>query len=196
MSKIRIALVALMLPAASWSAEAHLGKSLAEWKAEVNSDVRVERLIAVRALGEMAIAGRRDALEPLFAALKHEDSAARYWAAVAIGRLGEAGRPAEKHLVAALDDEAPEVRVWAGYALVRLGRADKGMKALTRDLKNPEKGARLQAVHAIDELGTEARAATDALKISIKDEFDYVQRVSRHALWILGERPCPYRSCQ
>jgi uncharacterized sulfatase len=132
----------------------------------------------------------------LFAAVEHADSAVRYWAVVAVGQLAETGRAAEKQLVAALRDETPEVRVWAAYALVRLGRTDEGMPVLIRDLQNEEQGARLQAALAIDALGKDASAAAAALQAAVDDEFDYVQRVARHALWVLGERACPYRSCQ
>lgn len=189
-------LLALLLPALAWSADAHLGKTLPQWQADLSSDVRLERLLAARAIGEMAIAGREDAARILYSAIGHEDSAVRYWAVVAAGQMDDSGKAAEGLIEKALQDEAPEVRVWAAYALVRQGRVDEGVQALIRDLKNEEKGARLQAVHAIDELGADARAATEALRIAVDDEFDYVQRVARHALWVLGDRPCPYRSCE
>ena len=94
-----------------------------------------------------------------------------------------------------LEDDAPEVRAWTAYALARLGKTNEGEKALIRLMDNPEKGARLQAVHALDELGADAKPAAEALRKAVNDEFDYVQRVARHALWVLGERPCPYRQC-
>ena len=85
---------------------------------------------------------------------------------------------------------------YSSYASVRLGEADRAMPVLIEDLGNEERGARLQAAHALDALGEKARPATEALKRALDDEFDYVKRTARHALWVLGERSCPYQNCE
>ena len=174
----------------------HLGKNLPQWQADLNSGNRTVRLLAARAIGEMAIAREPGAAAAVFAALDHDDSAVRYWAVVAAAQMGEAARPAEKKLQSLLDDPAPEVRIGSAFALAKLGRVDEGVEALIREMGNPDKGARLYAVDALDNLGEQARAAVPVLRRAVTDEFDYVQRIARHALWVLGERPCPYKKCE
>jgi len=198
MKTAQICIALILMAAANLTAatKPHLGKSLQEWSAQLDSTDRIDRLLAARAAGEMAIAGEAGAAEVVLQSIDHADSAVRYWAVVAAGQMGEAARPAIARLERALEDDAPEVRAWAAYALVQLGQTDEGVQALIRLMDNPEKGARLQAVHALDELGADAKPAADVLRKAVSDEFEYVQRVARHALWVLGERPCPYKECQ
>jgi len=191
---VRLPLLLLLAPLAL-AAQTHLGRSLDQWRMQLGADNRVERLLAARSLGEMAIAGDAGASEAIFAALDHEDSGVRYWAAVATGEMGESARPAADQLEAKLQDPAPEVRVWAAYAVVQLGRPDLGLQTLIEQMSNPEQGARLQAVTALDQLGQAAAPAIPELAEAVDDSFDYVQRIARHALWTLGQRPCPYQEC-
>ena len=186
----------LLLACSAPCADLHLGQTLAQWKKQLEAPERTDRLLASRAIGEMAIAGVRGADKALFAAIGHKDSAVRYWAVVATGQMGERGKAGVSRLRRALRDPAPEVRCWAAYASVQLGEADRAMPVLIEDLGNEERGARLQAAHALDALGEKARPATEALKKALDDEFDYVKRTARHALWVLGERSCPYQKCE
>ncbi len=191
-------LVCVLLAVATLAAkdEPHLGKTLAQWQSDLASTDRLDRLIAARSIGEMAIANQPGAAKAIFAALSHEDSAVRYWAVVAAGQMGSRAKPASRSLQAALSDDTPEVQAWAAFALAKLGRDDEAIPVLAKLLSHPNRAARLQAIHALDALGPDAAAATEALKQVLDDEFDDVQRVARHALWTLGERPCPYRECQ
>ena len=191
-----IMLLALLLARSAPCLDLHLGQTLAEWKTQLQAPDRTDRLLASRAIGEMAIAGARGADKALFAAILHRDSGVRYWAVVATGEMGPRGKPGVSQLRRALRDATPEVRCWAAYASVRLGDGDRAMPVLIEDLGNEERGARLQAAHALDALGEQARPATEALKKALDDEFDYVKRTARHALWVLGERSCPYQNCE
>ena len=187
-----VLLIAAPLAAADAS---HLGKTLSQWQSDLTSSDRLDRLIAARSIGEMAIANQPAAAKAIFAAISHDDSAVRYWAVVAAGQMGGRAKPATRSLQAALADEAPEVQAWAAFALAKLGRDDEAIPVLAKLLSDPDRAARLQAIHALDALGPAAAPATELLKQVLDDEFDYVQRVARHALWTLGERPCPYRQC-
>ncbi len=109
--------------------------------------------------------------------------------------MGDRAATAGSSLQRATEDDAPEVRVWAAYALVRQGKAAQGMPVLIGLLGDPERGARLQSITALDQLGEAGRPASAELKKAVGDDFDYVGRIARHALWALGERPCPYRDC-
>lgn len=192
------ALAVLLAPVASASAQdlTHAGKALAAWQAGLDSSEQVERLLAVRAIGEMAIAKNLEAEVAVIAALEHADSAVRYWAAVAVSELERPGIAGVDALERLLQDTAPENRVPAAVALIRSGEKSEALATLGELLKHKNRGVRLQAAHAADALGESARPLTDALREAVEDEFDYVRRVARHALWALGERPCPYRACQ
>jgi HEAT repeat protein len=191
-------LCCLLLASAALAAKdaPHLGKTLAQWQSDLASTDRLDRLIAARSIGEMAIANQPAAAKAIFAAISHDDSAVRYWAVVAAGQMGSRAKPATRLLQGALSDDAPEVQAWAAFALVKLGREGDAIPVLAKLLDHPDRAARLQAIHALGALGPAAAGATEAVKQVLDDEFDYVQRVARHTLWTLGERPCPYRECQ
>ncbi len=195
MTRILIAFI-LAAAAAASGAAAHLGKSLAEWQSELGSGDRVERLIAARSIGEMAIAGDRGAARAVLASLDNDDPAVRYWGVVALGQMADVSRTAKARLGKALEDEAADVRVGAAHALVQLGDAGRPLEVLIEALSGPEETARLHAAHALDDIGDAAKPAIPALEKAVSDEFDYVQRVARHALFELGAGPCPYRACE
>ena len=114
-------------------------------------------------------------------------------AAAELDRPLEVGRAVLERL---LEDEAPEVRIQAAVALIRAGEAPKALQTLEESLGHRNRGVRLQAAHAADAIGDNAKPLADALHKAVEDDFDYVQRVARHALWALGERQCPYQTCE
>lgn len=193
---VAFAVVLASLGAASGQNLMHAGKTLAEWQAGLDSSEQIERLLAVRAIGEMAIAQDLEAESSVISALEHADSAVRYWALVAISELDRPGVAGVEALERLLRDSVPENRVHAAVALIRSGEKSEALATLGELLEHENRGVRLQAVHAADALGESARPLTDTLRESVEDDFDYVQRVARHALWALGERPCPYRACE
>lgn len=193
---VAFAVVLASLGAASGQNLTHAGKTLAEWQAGLDSSEQIERLLAVRAIGEMAIARNLEAESSVISALEHADGAVRYWALVAISELDRPGVAGVEALERLLGDSVPENRVHAAVALIRSGENSQALATLGELLKHKNRGVRLQAVHAADALGESARPLTDTLRKSVEDDFDYVQRVARHALWALGERPCPYRACE
>ncbi len=174
----------------------HLGKSLSEWQSLLASEDRVERLIASRSIGEMAVAGDRAAAKVVVRSLTDRDPAVRFWGAVALGEMDGVSRSAKARLREATEDEASEVQVAAALALVKVGETEGSVEALIRVLEGPEATARLHAAHALDDIGDAARPAVPALQKAVSDEFGYVGRVARHALFELGERPCPYQQCE
>ena len=177
-------------------ASQHLGRTLAEWQADLESDRSIDRLLAVRSIGEMALAGEAGAAEALFGAMGHEDGSVRFWAAAAAAHLAEPFPSGETVLREALKDPVPEVQVQAALAQIGSKADQEALATLSRLLSHPNRGVRLHAAHAADSLGKRASPLTEELRTALNDEFDYVQRVARHALWTLGERPCPYRSCE
>ena len=189
--------VILVLATPSFGQDAvHVGKTLGTWQSRLQSGRQIDRMLAARAIGEMAIANQAGARRALVLALSHDDSAVRYWAAVAAAELDRPLEVANAVLKGLLEDEVPEVRIQAAVALIRAGDAQKALKTLEESLRHRNRGVRLHAAHAADAIGDDARPLTNALQAAVDDDFDYVQRVARHALWALGERPCPYRTCE
>lgn len=176
-------------------ASEHLGRSLEQWQADLGSADEVVRLLAARSIGEMALAGTPGAGEALLAALAHADGSVRYWAATAAARMKGDDEARTRALGAALEDPMPEVQVQAAFGLVREDHQHPALGRLEALLSHANRGVRLHAVHAADALGNASAPLADALRKAVGDDFDYVQRVARHALWTLGERSCPYRDC-
>lgn len=173
----------------------HLGKTLSGWQADLAAPSTIERLLAARAIGEMAIAQQDGAEDALFEAAIHTDGSVRYWAATAAGYLPSLEPSQIESLKKILVDTVPEVRIQAARALIGAGEEGEALQALAKSLSHPNPGVRLHAAHAADAIGAKAAPLVEALRDALDDEFDYVQRVARHALWTLGKRPCPYRAC-
>ncbi|MDE0109883.1 MAG: HEAT repeat domain-containing protein [Bryobacterales bacterium] len=189
-----VALV-LMAPAVG-PAQEHLGKTLDQWRADLDSAEQIDRLLAARAIGEMAIGQQAGATEAILESLGHEDGSVRFWAAVATIHLPALDADALALLKEALADPVPEVRVQAARALVGTPAEPEALRTLAELLSHRNRGVRLQAVHAADAIKDKAAPLVKELQAATEDEFDYVQRVARHALWTLEQRPCPYRQCE
>ena len=189
-----VALV-LIAPAAS-RAQEHLGKTLGQWQAGLESASQIDRLLAIRSVGEMAIRQQRGAADALLGAFAHEDGCVRYWAAVAALHLPPPDGKLQKLLLNALGDSVPEVRIQAARALIGTPAEQGALRTLAALLSHRNRGVRLQAAHAADAIRGKAAPLAAELQAALDDEFDYVQRVARHALWTLEQRPCPYRECE
>ncbi len=173
----------------------HLGKALPEWMSDLESAEGVTRVVAARSIGEMALAGWEGAERALIAAAAHRDGSVRFWAVTALARLRERSPQGLDTLRRALEDAVPEVRVQGARGLVGSPAERAGLDTLAELLSHPNPGVRLHAAHAADAIGDRAGPLADKLRAATSDPFDYVQRVARHALWTLGQRPCPYREC-
>ncbi|MCY4188530.1 MAG: HEAT repeat domain-containing protein [Bryobacterales bacterium] len=189
-----VALV-LIAPAVS-PAQEHLGKTLGQWQAGLESASQIDRLLAIRSVGEMAIRQQPGAADALLGAFAHGDGCVRYWAAVAAMHLPPPDGKLQKLLLNALGDSVPEVRIQAARALIGTPAEQEALRTLAALLSHRNRGVRLQAAHAADAIRGKAAPLAAELQAALDDEFDYVQRVARHALWTLEQRPCPYRECE
>ena len=196
--RMRILLVTALALAAPFvgPAQEHLGKTLAQWQSDLEGGSQIHRLLAIRSIGEMAISQQAGAAEALLEAIAHDDSSVRYWAAVAAIHLPALSPDAQALLTDALEDPVPEVRIQAAQALIGTVGEPEAIRTLGELLSHRNRGVRLQAVHAADAIKAKAAPLVEELQAAMDDEFDYVQRVARHALWTLEQRPCPYRECE
>lgn len=120
------------------------------------------------------------AVEPLVAALGHEDVYLRGAAAIALGRIGEAAVPA---LTQALGSDNAELRWSAAIALGRVGAAaSRALPQLTRLLSDPNEQVRQVTAVTLGDLGEAARSAASALTRSLSDRDEAVRRSAAVAL--------------
>lgn len=120
------------------------------------------------------------AVDPLVAALGHDDPYLRGAAAVALGQIGEAAVPA---LTRALGQHDAELRRSAAIALGRVGAAaGRAVPALIRLLSDPSDPVRQVAAVTLGDLGDAARAAAPALTRCLSDRDEAVRRGAATAL--------------
>ena len=194
-----LSLVAALLAVGPWGCGGPepelMGRTLGEWNARIGAEERLDRLAAVRAMGEIA---RRDrqrnpgapgAVDALLRASSHDDSAVRYWAVRSLGDVTDPGAAAVERLQSALGDTAGEVRTWAAYGLCRHGNTEAGLPVLIDGLRSENGGVRLQAAHALESLGESSALVVEALKGVLGDQFGYPDRVATRILENLGELP-------
>jgi HEAT repeat protein len=108
----------------------------------------------------------RDNVETLIGRLRDEDYRVRYYAAIYLGRTGEAmGTEGVDALIAALVDSNAAVSEHAAYAIVAAGPnlAARAVPALTSMLKHSEPGRRRAAADALGRLGVSQESAVQAL---------------------------------
>ena len=182
---------AFVWAACSGPEQEFLGKSLSAWVTLLESEDRLDRLSAIRAIGEVARRNPADAESTavLRRALTHEDSAVRHWAVRSVGSMGDAASEFEEDLRARLADDAADVRIWAAQALCRLGRQEEALPVIAKALSDTNGGTRLHAAHALEALGEDARPVVEALHGVLGDDFGYPDRVAGRFLKNLGAFP-------
>jgi hypothetical protein len=153
------------------------GMTLADCVEQLGSEVRPERLRAIRTLGLFDQA----AAEPLAEALSHSDPAVRFLAATQLGRIGgkalqsnvaelakRVGDPDDQRIERQQNpdsgDPSPSVRVAAAYALCEAGQTDVYLTVILDALDHPDRGMCCYAADLIGRLGGDARAALPKLQ--------------------------------
>jgi len=153
------------------------GMTLADCVKRLDSEVRPQRLRAIRTLGLFD----QTAAEALAKALSHPDAAVRFLAATELGRIGgkalesnaaalakRVGDPGDKRdeRPADLDsgDPSQAVRVAAAYALCEAGKTEVYLAVVLDALDHPDRGMCCYAADLIGRLGEDARAALPKLQ--------------------------------
>jgi uncharacterized sulfatase len=129
-----------------------------------------DRFREVLGMADFAARPKPEGIPVFRAALKDDDSAVRYWAAMGILIRGaDAVKAAQKELHAALKDSSPYVQVAAAEALALHGNEADAKTALEvlADLGSIEKHGvfvAVAALNALDAAGDKAKPVADAIK--------------------------------
>jgi HEAT repeat protein len=191
-----IALAALLLSQAqgSHADDTFLGRSLDQWSAAFTSSEGQQRVHAAWAIAQFtarSAGGPKDQghLAELVKLAGNGDATVRYWGVQGLDayaqRLGanDAGQTAVVNtLQPLLADKSPAPRIAAACALGALGKTEKALPVLVAAMSDPHDAVRIQAVAALERLGTAARPAQDTLKVATSDSSEYVKRISERAL--------------
>lgn len=111
-----------------------------------------ERIVAA---AELVGAGS-EAIDKMLKGLGDNDSAVRYWAALALESLGTQAAPAAAALTKALKDPSPNVRFSAAGALCNLDKTDAALHVLVNGLDDERPLVVLYAARELQNLGKKA----------------------------------------
>jgi HEAT repeat protein len=169
--------VRLRVVAALGDLAGEIHRVLPALRAALREAARNERDDAVRAEAVRGLlqAGPHPATEfgALVDALQSDVDVVRFHAAIALGDLGPAGRPAVPALIhASLWDEEPSVRVGAAMALWKIDR--KGplvLHVLIKALDDANELICWIAVECLGQIGPAAREAVPALRQALQRDF-------------------------
>jgi hypothetical protein len=107
----------------------------------------------------------------------------RYVAAYLLGRLGPRAKPAVDVLLAGLDDNELPFRVYSAESLWRIARHPKAISALVHQDLLLTRHAACHAFAALEEFGSEAKAAAPGILRAFSDSDICVRRAAIDALY-------------
>jgi HEAT repeat protein len=123
------------------------------------------------------------ALTPLQNALKDEEPLTRQRAALAIGLIGPAARPAAGALIVVLGDSHRAIRAAAAESLGAIGASDEqSIAALTRCLSDRQRLVRVATAKALGKLGSASIAAMPAVSKLQSDPYESARDAAREAV--------------
>jgi len=106
-----------------------------------------------RILGTAQMVGSgSDRLDEIRGLLKDSDSAARYWAVIALDAMGRQAGPASEDIKALLDDPAPNVRFAAAGVLCRLDICEGALGVLAAGLREDRQETALYAARELQRI--------------------------------------------
>jgi len=143
---------------------------------------RPDRSAAVEAVRDVGPPAAEAALEPLRKRLKEAKAGERFPLVQALGRLGEAARPALADLLPLAETKDPVERFVARQALARIRPDDASFK-LVADLLADAPEVRSPVARFLAEAGPKAAAAAPALRKAMEDPEPLVRLDAAVALW-------------
>jgi uncharacterized sulfatase len=140
----------------------------------------------------------QDNIPKLIRLLGDSDSAARYWAAVALSALGSEAAPAIEALMPLLKDSSPNVRFTAAGALCKLGLCEDALPVLAKGLEGRREEAVLYAAREIQNIGDKARPIVPQIKDARArcKQPDGAYKNNNHAMFIDWALKYALENCQ
>jgi HEAT repeat protein len=178
--------------------ETFLGRSLDAWSEAVTSADQHKRSQAAWAIAQLAGQAERGLGDQVYFAelvklTSDGDATVRYWGVVGLGSFGQRGGVKDggqtavvNTLMPLLDDKSAAPRIAAAEVLGLVGRVDKALPILEAAMNDPQESVRIQAVAALEKLGSAAQPALPTLRQATSDSSEYVKRISQRALGRLG----------
>jgi len=182
------------LNAVAGAQETFLGRSLDAWGEAVTSADQQKRSQAAWAIAQLAGKAERGPGDQVcFAELvkltSDGDATVRYWGVVGLGSYGQRGGVKDggqtavvNTLMPLLDDKSAAPRIAAAEVLGLFGRVDKALPILEAAMNDSQESVRIQAVAALEKLGSAARPAQETLRKATSDSSEYVKRISQRAV--------------
>ena len=152
-----------------------------------------------RILASADLVGKgQDNIPKLIRLLGDSDSAARYWAAVALSALGSEASPAIEGLTLLLKDSSPNVRFAAAGALCKLGLCENALPVLAKGLEDRREEAVLYAAREIQGIGDKARPIVPQIKDARArcKQPDGTYKNNNHAMFIDWALKYDLENCQ
>ena len=148
------------------------GRTLDQWRGELESNSEVARLRAVKSLASFGDAS----VDALVAAMDDSSEAVRYWAASALGDLGQSATSARPTLIACLErSESAAEQLSLSYALLRTLptdeddvaesiKQDPAFATLLAGLRHEERSHVMCSADFLGRLGPAGSAAVELLE--------------------------------
>ncbi|WP_221392428.1 sulfatase-like hydrolase/transferase [Dyadobacter sp. NIV53] len=124
----------------------------------------------------------------LISKLSDSNPTVRYWAAT--GLLILKAKSGKDALIKAIADSEAAVRIAVSEALYQIGEKDLAITTLTNELKGNNLAARVQALNALSNIGTDSAPALENAKLLIKETpgmFDYDSRAAKDFVGRFGK---------
>jgi uncharacterized sulfatase len=140
-----------------------------------------------------------DNIPKLTRLLRDSDSAARYWAVVALSALGSEAAPAVDALIPLLKDSSPNVRFAAAGALCKLGLCDDALLVLAVGLDEQREETVLYAAREIQSIGDKARPIVSQIeeaRARCKQPDGETYKNNNHAMFIDWALKYALENCQ
>ncbi len=146
-------------------------------------ELRREALFALGAIGPAA----GEATGRVAARLTDEDREVRHAACYALGKMGSTAAAALPALRKAMDSDDEFLQVAAVWAALKISPQDTALQQiavphLVKALRDVRVHVRLEAAHALGELGVAAKSAARALEEALLDENEDVRAAAAQAL--------------
>lgn len=135
------------------------GRSLAEWKQDLEANNRTVRLRAAKTIGAFGT----NSVEVLSEMLTDADEAVQYWAASHIGNIGSPAVEVKPLLMPLLAKSSSPVRFAASYALCSIDESVENSEPLLEGIRSQERADACSCADFLARLGPKAKSLLEVV---------------------------------